>query len=148
MHRRKGPHRLEAWRSGCRRPLLDSPERFARPFLDVKACSSGPAQTPAEETLKVVGLEEAGDWGAGRSRTRWAGAQSCTFGGGWGLGARGPDGPVLPLRVAPSAQPGKEACGGCRAQLNQRTTSPRFQLFIYFLKKRTWSHLLHRESKP
>ena len=43
---------------------------------------------------------------------------------------RGPDGPVLLLRVAPPAQPGKEALAASApagAQLKQRTTSPRFQ---------------------
>ena len=49
--------------------------------------------------------------------------------GGWGLGlgAPGPHGPVVPLRVPKAVRPSKEAVGGA-AQSSRRTTSPRFQL--------------------
>ena len=52
------------------------------------------------------------------------------LGGGWGLGAGvlvGCTGQRSACAAEQSAQPSKEACGGCREQLNQRTTSPRFQ---------------------
>ena len=46
--------------------------------------------------------------------------------GGWGLGAPGLHGPVVPWKVPQAVRPSKEAAGGA-AQCSNRTTSPRFQ---------------------
>ena len=92
---RKGPHGLEAWRSGLthnpqvRRAVQRSTtSRWARPlWAGSPKCTFGGGLG-----LGGCGL---GGWGLG----------------GWGLGAPGPDGPVVPQRSLWPARPDNGSCG-------------------------------------
>ena len=89
----------------------------------MEARTSGPTET----RFKFDGLGGAGGWVLLGPMGRWSlGSKLMVWAGGWGLGAPGPDGPVLAFAGHQPWRLGKEA-RAISVPKDPRATSPRFQ---------------------
>ena len=140
---RKGPHRLEAWRSGSlsksrilhtlipASPILQlfyarkrnshRCQNLSRAPCWCDPCAShGFPAPPSASAGKRAGCSGSQTTASGICRSKLHV---------WGLGGwvlLGPMGLVVPWRVPKAVRPSKEACGGA-AKSSKSTTSPRFQ---------------------